>query len=241
MKPSLLAVALAGAAALAVVPVHAKTLNFGGHTWTVRSGGGGPGPNSWDANNVWLDSSGALHLKITHAATGWTCAELYTSDRIGFGTYQWFVTGQIDQLDDNIVLGLFNYPTADVGPDSTNEIDIEFSRWGVASYPNGNYTVWPVLNALPSASRTFNFSLNGNQTTQRFDWQSTSIAFESLYGFTTDSANDFGHWTYAPKQPGKHIGQKPMPLHMNLWLYNGQPPKNGQEVEIVINAFKYMP
>ena len=36
------------------------------------------------------------------------------------------------------------YPTPDVGPDGTHEIDIEFAKWGVPDAKIGNYTVWPV-------------------------------------------------------------------------------------------------
>ena len=36
--------------------------------------------------------------------------------RPGFGRYQFQVAGRLDLLDDNVVLGLFNYPAGDVGP-----------------------------------------------------------------------------------------------------------------------------
>jgi hypothetical protein len=29
------------------------------------------------------------------------------------------------------------------------------------------------------------------------------------------------------------------PLHMNLWAFQGKPPTDGQEVEIIIHDFKY--
>src|SRR5437764_1279731 len=32
-----------------------KDIQFGGYAWNVRSGRGGPGPNAWEENNVWLD------------------------------------------------------------------------------------------------------------------------------------------------------------------------------------------
>lgn len=34
----------------------ATTLQFSGYTWEVRSGEGGPGPNHWSAQNVWVDA-----------------------------------------------------------------------------------------------------------------------------------------------------------------------------------------
>jgi hypothetical protein len=32
-----------------------------------------------------------------------------------------------------------------------------------------------------------------------------------------------------------------MPVHINLWLFQGRPPKDGQEVEVIIRGFKYTP
>jgi hypothetical protein len=106
--------------------IEAKEIQFGGYTWTVRSGRGGPGPNVWDESNVWLDSSTNLHLKISQRDGKWSCAEITMRKRLGFGRYQFQLSGRIDRFDDNVVLGLFNYPTGDVGPGATHEIDIEF-------------------------------------------------------------------------------------------------------------------
>lgn len=59
-----------------------------------------------------------MHLKLSAVKGNWYAAELATTQRLGFGTYQWQLIGRIDQLDPNVVLGLFTYPTADVGPES---------------------------------------------------------------------------------------------------------------------------
>ena len=83
--------------------------------------------------------------------------------RLGFGRYQFQISGRIDRFDDNVVLGLFNYPTGDVGPDATHEIDIEFARWGDAKNPIGNYTVWPVEKSLKQVSKSFPFDLDQDQ------------------------------------------------------------------------------
>jgi hypothetical protein len=110
---------------------QAKTIRFSGYDWIVRpSGTGGPGPNQWDENNVWVDGSGYLHLKLSQRAGRWYCSEVYTKDRLAFGSYQFWVIGHVDKLDQNVVFGLFSYPTPDVGPDGTNELDIEFAKWG---------------------------------------------------------------------------------------------------------------
>jgi len=101
----------------------AKTIRFSGYDWKVKSGTHeGPGPNNWSENNVWVDQDGYLHLKLTKQGERWYCAEVLTKDRLGFGRYQFWVVGRVDRLDPNVVLGLFNYPTPDVGPDSSGPV-----------------------------------------------------------------------------------------------------------------------
>lgn len=220
---------------------EAATLEFAGYHWTVRSGHGGPGPNTWEERNVWLDASGHLHLKISHRDGKWSCAEVTTQQRLGFGRYQFQVEGPIDRFDDHIVLGLFNYPTRDVGEDATHEIDIEFARWGNAKAPIGNYTVWPVEKALKPTSKTFEFKLAGPTSTHRFDWSATRIRYQSLHGSREDDQAEFARWVFEPEDPLKRIARKPMPVHLNLWLFQGKPPKDPQEVEVVIRGFRFTP
>ena len=217
-------------------------IQFSGYEWEIRDSGlSGPGPNLWDRKNVWLDENGDLHLRITHAADGWHCAEVTMTQRLGFGTYQFQVSGRIDQLDRNVVLGLFNYPTEDVGPDATNEIDIEFARWGDPNADNGGYTIWPAQPGRSQNSKTFTFALSGDYTTHRFMWQSDHIFFQSLHGHREDDENLIADWQYEPQNPAQYISQQPMPVHINLWLFQGQAPADGQEVEIVIHRFTFTP
>jgi hypothetical protein len=219
---------------------EAKTIYFAGYNWTAKSGAHtGPGPNSWDENNVWVDQDGYLHLTLTNRDGQWYCSEVSMADRLGFGRYQFWVTGRIDRLDPNLVFGLFNYPTQDVGPDGTHEIDIEFARWGRPQAPIGNYTVWPVQKGLNSGHKPFPVELNGDDTTQRFTWGPTSVIFQSLLGHRDDDLGQFANWLYQPRDPASYIGDKPLPVQINLWLFKGQPPNNGQQVELAIRAFKF--
>ena len=217
-----------------------QTIRFSGYDWIVRDGGmSGPGPNVWSRSNVWLDENGDLHLKIAQTESGWTCAEVTTVERLGFGAYQFQVIGRIDQLDQNIVLGLFNYPTEDVGPDATNEIDIEYAHWGNPEWPIGNFTVWPTESGIEQISNSFPVALNGTYTTQRFVWESRKIFFQALHGHRDDNENEIVNWLYKPDDPLAHISQQAMPVHINLWLFQGQPPVDGHEVEIVIHSFTF--
>ncbi|HLK55948.1 MAG TPA: glycoside hydrolase family 16 protein [Chthonomonadaceae bacterium] len=227
---------------LAAVPTLAAetTLKFSGYEWTVKSGDKlGPGPNRWSPDNVWVDKAGALHLKIAQSDGVWQCAEVSTKKRFGFGTYQFQVAGRVDRLDKNVVLGLFNYPTSDVGKDGTHEMDIEFAHWGNEKAPIGNYTVWPVKTGAHNASSSFSFTLNGDYSTQRFTWKPDSLLFQSLHGHRDDDKNEFQRWLFQPAMPQDAISQQPMPVLINLWLFHGQAPSDGKPVEIVIKQFKF--
>lgn len=220
-----------------------KTIRFSGYTWIVRpaEASGGPGPNAWDPNNVWVDSTGNLHLTITQRKGKWSCAELYTQKKLGFGRYQFWLNSRVDNLDANVVLGLFSYPGPSLGPDGTHEIDIEFARWGNSAWPNLNYTVWPAKENIKEASQTYNFSLNCDYTTHRFTRGAKSILFQSFHGHHNGERNQFAKWVYQPSNPTDHISQSPMPLHINLWSFEGKPPSNKKTVEVIISAFSYQP
>jgi hypothetical protein len=219
-----------------------KTISFSDHSWIVReSGKGGPGPNHWRSQNVWLDANGYLHLKITHRNGVWYCAELQTTDNMGFGTYQFWLDTPVNALDPQVVLGLFDYTVPGVGPDGTNEIDIEFSRWGNPKWPNGNYTVYPAKTGKPDTTHAFELTDASAESTHRFIRSSASVGFQSLAGHQNNGAGLYESWTFAPKNPQALVPQAPLPVHINLWLAKGKPPIDGQEVEVVIRSFTFTP
>lgn len=223
----------------------ATTLQFGGYTWQVRPPGkGGPGPNLWNPGNVWVDKAG-LHLKISRVRNGdrteWQCAELNTVQALGMGTYEFQVFGPIDRLDQNVVLGLFDYPTPDIGPDGTNEIDIEFARWGRPELPIGNYTVYPASGKRgPEDHHAFSFTMRGNITTHRFIRSSSSVGLESFQERQTDRDGQIANWLYQAADK-RFIPQAPLPVHINLWLFQGKPPTDAKEVTIIIKKFTFTP
>jgi hypothetical protein len=219
-----------------------KTLKFNGRDWIVREGPkSGPGPNEWSRSCAWVDDKGWLHLKILQHDGHWQCAEVTTKERLGFGRYQFQVIGPIDKLDKNVVLGLFPYPTPDVGPDGTNEIDIEFARWAIPTAPNGNFTVWPPTRGRKQSSHTFEFLLDDTYTTHRIIWTPRTILFQSLRGHREDDQSEISRYSFQPADYPDAIPQKPMPLHLNLWLFRGKPPSDGKEVEIVFKSISFVP
>src|SRR6185437_12399116 len=56
----------------------ARTVHFSGYDWKVKASVGtfGPGPNFFSSSptNVWVDTRGRLHLKITHRNGQFQCA-----------------------------------------------------------------------------------------------------------------------------------------------------------------------
>ena len=199
------------------------------------------GPNNWNSSNVWVDANQRLHLKLSHSPStgGWTCAELYTNVKFSFGTFRWFVEGAIDQFDPNVVLGLFTYG----GVDGTNEIDIEVAKWGQTDPQASNYfyTIYPYALgvAQPTSSGT-RLSLGGTYTTHQFIWSPRSVALQIQGGFMTSSQTQNLIFSYkTPANFGCATPYASAPLHINLWAFEGRPPTDGREVEIIIHDFKY--
>jgi hypothetical protein len=218
---------------MASLPYLEKTdaIQFSGYRWEVKQGYYYPGLNHWDQKNVWVDAKGHLHLKIQRNGNHWTCAEVFSTQSFGYGEYQFKVIGPIDQLNKNIVLGLFVYPGPESNYDASREIDIEFARWGKAEAPPGNYTVVP-------QTQSFDFTLTGSHTTHRFIWEPERVTFQSFHGHTPEENGKIA------QQTQYSISGSPRPpvrVHMNLWLFDGNPPSDTQEQEIIITEFTYVP
>src|SRR3954468_12669098 len=196
----LLAIVAATLAVIVGAPLGASaaTLSWKGHTWQVTSGGMA-GVCQGNPANVTIDASGYLHFRISNTQGTWTASEIFTTDKLGFGTYQWQVDGPIDTYDKNVVLGLFPYgPAAGIGGDGTNEIDIEYARWGRASGPNGDWTDYPA-SGTTIGELSYTFSLGGTTlSTSRFVWTKTSITSSLLSPLVAVGVDDglIKTWTY---------------------------------------------
>ncbi|OOQ59507.1 glycoside hydrolase family 16 protein [Mucilaginibacter pedocola] len=217
------------------------TLSFSGYTWTIKDSGtgtAGPGPNRWKGANAFVDANGYLHLKLSkNATTGvWECAEVTSLTSFGYGTYQWKVEGAINNLDKNIVLGFFNYS----GVDGYDEMDIEYAKWGVNNNPWANYTVYPKQGQGPANYHTATtFTTGGTYITNRFKRTASSVVFKTLNGFYDDDTNLA--YTTTCSSPPNSISTLSMPVHMNLWLFQGNAPASNNTVEIIVHEFKFTP
>lgn len=211
-----------------------RHIKFSGYTWWIKSNPNPiqlyPGPNNFSdsTRNVWVDSTGYLHLKITSDNGTWHVPEIVSQNVLGFGTNTWVLGSAVDALDPNVVLGLFTWSDTDSSY-SNREIDVEFSKFGNAgNRNNAAYSVQPT---------TFPFLMPSGvpQSTSILQWQPNLTYFETYNG--TDPNQTIAQWTYpnASDPPGDQN------VRMNLWLLGGAPPTNGQEVEVVIQSYSFAP
>ena len=231
----------------------AATVTWKGHVWDVTGAEPIGAPSSGQINgnqsNVSVDANGYLHLKITKAGSTFTGAQLFTTDNLGFGTYQFQIEGDLANLEKGVVLGLFPYgPTNDIGVDGENEIDIEFSKWNDPSTGNNaDFTYYPPTghgdsNYTPSFESNFAVNFGGaTLTTSRIVWGPASIDAKIMTGLqavgtTANVISPSG--LYAPSNPTAKVPQVALPVGLNLWTYGSKPTKT---LDIVIRDFQFVP
>ena len=104
-----------------------RTIQFSGRSWTVKSivSPVGPGPNYFSdtSEEVWVDGSGYLHMKIAFRDGNWHSSEVIGDDVLGYGTYTYTLGSRVDLLDRNTVVGMFTWDSS--APEfNFREIDI---------------------------------------------------------------------------------------------------------------------
>jgi hypothetical protein len=219
-----------------------RTITFSGRVWNVKASDTpvGPGPNYFSdaAEDVWVDGNGRLHLKIRQRDGVWYSTEVFTQAPLGRGTYRFYTDSAIDQLDENIVLGLFTWDTLAATADY-REIDIEFSRWGDAANDNAQFVVQPW--DAPGNLYRFDVTLSETAALHQFTWGGDDVAFASAAGHAVPPAPDdlIATWRYTDTAGVPPDG--PASARINFWLFNGDPPADGEEAEVIIEAFTFTP
>jgi hypothetical protein len=217
---------------------YGRLVLFSGYEWWIKASITpiGPGPNyfSGSQDNVWVDSLGELHLRITQRYGRWFCPEVINKDSPGYGKYTFQVTGEIGQLDRNVVLGLFTWDNASA--EYHREIDMEFSRWGVQGDTSAQYVIEP----WDQPGNRHRWMMPGwiDSSTHSFTWRQDSIYFLSVKGHQSAPPYDsiIRTLTYKGSYIPTHGNENP---RINLWLFNGAPPSDTSDLEVVIKKFEY--
>lgn len=214
-----------------IIPEGARIIRFSGYDWIVTTTGdrqGGPGPNYFSDSdeNVWVDDDGKLHLRITFRDGRWNCARVEMTRSYGYNRYVFYVSSRPDSLDKQVVWGLYTYRT------DQEEIDIEFSRWGIDNNQEAQYVIQP---PKPGNRARFRMDLEGDYTTHIIDWNKKRIDFMSYHGHRLNPAKEteiIARWRYTGDDIPPDSNEK---LKINLWLFRGVPPSDGRETEVVID------
>lgn len=241
-------------------------LYFSGYYWNYkdRPTPVGPGPNRFlgNANGAWVDSLGKLHLKIQKLNNFWYCSEIISSKEFQYGTYVFTCETDIRNFDEKIVFGFFTWDDYSFQQQGNSEVDVEFSKWGVAGDTNLiTYSAQPVWfsNPSPYQERTFKPVVQSKYIsktmTYMFKWTPDEIIWESYEGSVYPGSNKVSEWRFdksnisRSKIEGSKISNPivvPAPgdstnVRFNFWLLNGNAPVNGQSHEIVLSRFVYTP
>ena len=229
---TLLAIAVSPAAA--GKPGYPDRITWRGASWQVKTSSAavGPGPNVFAKENVSVDAGGNLHLRIARNGAGrWTTAELIGPTSHGYGTYTFTLGSDVSGLDPNVVLGLFTW--SDRPQQAHRELDVEMAKWGNAADPsNAQFVVQPHDRAghlhrfaQPSVTRS----------SHRFTWAPGRVTFESR---RLDTGAVIASYVYAGTDVPRPGDER---VRLNLWLFQGLSPSDGQPVEVVVESFVFTP
>jgi len=227
----------------------AQSVNWKGHTWTLNNGSpigsSGPGQISGSASNITVDGSGFLHLKISGSGSSAKGSEMYSTDKLGFGSIYYVFQGAITAMQPQVVLAGFTYgPAAGVGVDGENELDIEFSKWNnTAGNINGDFAFYPSTGhrtGVSSFGDDFLINLGGsNVNTCRIDWNSTKVTASIWTGVVSPTApTSTALKTDTFNGNTSTIPQSPCPMLFNLWTFGALPT---QALDIAVQDFQFIP
>lgn len=239
---------------------------FSGYTWDVKFSEVqlGPGPNYFSHyyDDINVDENGYLHMKIAEHNGRWYSTEVVGRDVVGYGTYTWVVQADLENIPENIVVGLFTWNNSSFATQANSEVDIEFSKWGDPDLENTmHYSVQPVNFGPFYPERTRDIDTEDGSligvTTHSFTWTDTLIEWRSYAGDKIDPAKQIGYWSFNEDNPARVKNENglssapiviPEPedatnVRINFWIlpWVSPAPTDGVEHEIVIRSFQYTP
>ena len=223
-----------------------RVIDFAGHDWRVKGPGVyGPGPSFFgdSVNDVWVDAQGQLHMAIKKFGGTWHSTEVTLEEPLGYGDYIFTTVGRLDLFPANVVFGLFlwQYPYCydPANPwNLHNEIDVEISRWGNPADDVAQFVVQPYY--VTSNITRFDITYSeGELVSYALRWLPDRVEARAWRGGPADEspATTIASWV----NTGAYLPRPEQPrVHINFWQLDG-PPSNGQNQEVVLNAFRFVP
>jgi hypothetical protein len=216
-------------------PLPTKPLQFSGYEWKVRIGDADRGGvnNQYDSDNVWTDATGALHLKISKKSGIWTCAQLFLTRSLGYGTYI-LVLRDTAHLEPAAVLSMHTFDEW-AGDQNYREMDIELGRWGdPEGKNNAQYGVQPFY--VPE--NIARFAEPAGTLTHILVWEPGRASFNTFRGsFAPRRSRPIYQRTFTSgvPSPGKEL------LELMFYVVPSEKAPLQGDNEIVIEKFQYLP
>jgi hypothetical protein len=216
--------------AFPTVPIH-----FSGYDWNIQTVSAIRGGlnNLYSPDNVWKDSSGALHLRMTNKSGKWTCAHLLMARSLGYGTYNLTVR-DTSHLQPAAVFSMHTFDPSG-GDQHYREMDVEISRWGdAANKENAQYGIQPFY--VPG--NTTQFIEPAGTMTHTMVWQPGRVTFRTVRGSSASStAPAINEHVFTSGVPSP--GQELLELMLYMVASDKYPLKN--DTEVVVEKFEYLP
>jgi hypothetical protein len=211
------------------------SLKFSGYDWSVRTIPNNKGgmDNLFDTENAWSDTSGALHMQIKKKSDRWSCAEIYLTRSLGYGTYS-ITVRDTSNIDPAAVFTMYTFEDS-AGEQHYREMDIEVSRWGdSANKNNAQYVIQPFY--IPG--NVIAFAAPSGTLTYVMRWESGHATFKTFRGRSAGAGAQLvseHEFTSGVPDPGK---AKP-----RLIFYIVASDKNPMQKpsEVVVEKFEYLP
>jgi len=218
------------------LPPHpTEPLRFSGYDWNIQTVSAIRGGlnNLYDADNVWTDANGAMHMRIIKKPKGWTCAHVILGRSLGYGTYR-VVVRDTSHLEPAVVLSMHTFDESG-GDQHYREMDVEMGHWGdPASKNNVQFGVQPFY--IPG--NVVQFQAPSGPVTHTLVWEPSRATFKTVRGPSANATTKpvYEHiFTAGIPTPGQEF--------LELMLYfvasDNSPLQKGAEV--VIEKFEYLP
>jgi len=214
-------------------PVVQKTIHFSGYDWSVRAAASARGgqTNAYDPSNAWVDDKGYLHLRMGPYNGQWTCAEVFLTRSLGYGTYS-FVVEDTSRLEPSAVEGLFILGE-EQSDDTRRELDVELGRWANPSRVNAQYVVQPYY--VPQ--NIFRLDAPPGTNVYSFRWEPDAASFSGNRAHAPAGAKPFAEHVFTSGIP-RNTGEM---VHIDLYDFHHATNRLAAPTEVVIEKFQYLP
>ena len=208
------------------------TLRFSGLQWKVRTipGDRASKTNEYSSGNVFVDDSGALHLRLVQSSHGWVCAEISSVRSFGYGHYTVDIldTGHFETAVMFTAYTFFEHPT----DGDHRELAIRVTRRGVASNTNAEFSIQPSF--VPA--NFYHFNVPSGPLRLAMNWHPDEAGFSVSRGQgpARESVVSWPFRTGLPIPDDTH-------MYFNLCNYGYAPSPPTHNTEVVVKAFEFYP